>query len=331
MATPQELKDQIAALRAEMDKPNEAGPLGAERLEQVKIKIQELAKRYAVLTLNIKEAARNNAILAQQQMKANLSGAGALGIGLAAKVGGTAIASSALGAPVEFERFTLAMRDLSGVIGQILAPVVERLTGVIRALADTIINLDPVLKEWIGNVSGITIALGGVLFIGSRFIALISGIGVAIKAVFAAGGPLTLALLALGAAATVAFSQIEETSDTWLKRFRNNLVKYFTLGAIDPGKPGAKSSMGAGGREVRFLSGQDIQRRGIEAALKVGGKDSVPEQQKKLAEDQLKELQKQNAILESIEKNIGGDFSRQKERLQDAIREVTRRMMQGET
>lgn len=352
MATPQELKDQIAALRAEMNKPNEAGPLGTERLEAAKVKIQQLAKRYAELSLNIKESAKNAALLAANVAKVK-AGAFTSALGAAAggtqraggftsavgavaggaqraatAVGATAAASTAVGSPVVFERFQLALRDLAGVIGQILAPAVEQFTSIIRTLADVIINLDPAMKELIGNVAGIALAIGGVLFVGSKFIAVIYGIGVAIKAVLAAGGPLTLALMALGAAATAAFSQIDEGSDTWLKRFRNNLVKYFTLGAYDPGKPGSKSSEGAGGRQVSFLTGQDIQKRGIENALKLAGGGTV-------ADQQLTEAQKQTAVLYDIlraqNRRLEFKDGSNKEDIDRRTREQVRRMQEDKT
>jgi hypothetical protein len=119
-------------------------------------------------------------------------------LGSTAKLVGLSVAGAVVGlgglaSPAMFQQFTMAMRDLGAVVGQILLPVFEAFTKVLRGLADFIINLPSGVKSLIVTFAlvavGIGIAIVAVNALTAAFAALnvvsggiLIGIGVVVTA-----------------------------------------------------------------------------------------------------------------------------------------------------
>jgi hypothetical protein len=66
---------------------------------------------------------------------------------------------TALASPGDVVMLNLALRDMQATIGQMLAPVVRVLTGLIREIADVFISFSPEVKRAVGAIAGGTIVL----------------------------------------------------------------------------------------------------------------------------------------------------------------------------
>jgi len=67
--------------------------------------------------------------------------------------------------PAVFQHFALAGRDLAGVIGRILTPVLKQMTIAVRALADWIINLSPAAKTAVAALVTFATVLAGLIVV----------------------------------------------------------------------------------------------------------------------------------------------------------------------
>lgn len=99
---------------------------------------------------------------------------------------GTIASGVAKASPATMQRFTLAMSDLSAVIGQIFIPVIDRATTAIRAMADWIINLPQPLKNFIANFATLGVAITSVSLILPKVIGAFGGLLAIISKVKAA-------------------------------------------------------------------------------------------------------------------------------------------------
>lgn len=113
---------------------------------------------------------------------------------------GDVAAAVAKGAPAVFERWTRAVNDLTGSIGQALAPVLIRATAAVRGLADWVASMDPSTRNLIvvitaAGVAAVTAAgliIGGITAVTAAMAAL---------NVTTAGVPILIGLVVTGAAA----------------------------------------------------------------------------------------------------------------------------------
>lgn len=104
----------------------------------------------------------------------------------------------ALAAPVTVMRFNAALADLQAVIGKALVPVLERVTQLVRGLADGFVSLSPQAKQLAAGL-GVGVGLGGAF-------AALAAAGKALVAVFG-GLPVlvgTLVASFVGVASTMA-------------------------------------------------------------------------------------------------------------------------------
>lgn len=127
-AAKKELRELRKARIAAAD-PTESKALGKE-LAQRSIEYQELSEE-----VKATEKAQKKAAKAGKGFTDVLKG-----IGLAAAA--AIPATTAIANPAAFARFQLATRDLAGVIGQALAPVLERVTQAVRFFADLLAGAD---------------------------------------------------------------------------------------------------------------------------------------------------------------------------------------------
>jgi len=165
---------------------------------------------------------------------------------------GTLTSFVAIGNPAVFERFQLAVRDLFGVIGQSLAPVLELVTEGVRLFADVLATLLPTGSEVGDSLASIREAFSSfadfirsnMQYVLAAFHGLLVAIGVtpitSFRAlltqlyVMLASHPLFLLAFAAGTAASLLFGP--------------------------KSSPAALSSVGAGGRNAQFQGvGQYLQ------------------------------------------------------------------------
>lgn len=117
----------------------------------------------------------------QRRIQGGIATAGQTGRNVAAGVTASAAGSVAVASPIVFEQFTLAFKDLAAVTGQILIPVIERVTAGVRAVADVIVNLGDGFKGLIGDLGSAAVAVGVVTFVVSKLAAGVLLVGGAIS------------------------------------------------------------------------------------------------------------------------------------------------------
>ncbi|AMV24594.1 hypothetical protein VT84_09375 [Gemmata sp. SH-PL17] len=91
--------------------------------------------------------------------------------------------------PVTIMRWNQALADAQAVIGRALIPILERMTGAVRAVADAFVNLSPQaqrLLTGLGVGAGLGAAIGGIVVAVKAAIAVFGGVPVAIGALVAA-------------------------------------------------------------------------------------------------------------------------------------------------
>jgi len=176
VTTPGEMKGQLRALRKELD--DTFDPAKAKQLRQEIKLLNEEIKRTAGSTKDAGEKSEKfrDKLLSIQS---TLRSVGSVAAAAFASISGVLIKSVEKGDPATFIQFSLAARDLAGVIGQVLSPVLQTVTGLVRGLADWIINLSPETKTIIAVVTAFTLTL-------AFLISALVGVGLAITAVTAA-------------------------------------------------------------------------------------------------------------------------------------------------
>lgn len=115
------------------------------------------------------------------------------------------LTTTRVSSPAQFQQFTLAMRDLACVVGQILTPVLQDVTRVLRSVADFILNLSDSTKGTIGSIAALALGLSFLTPIVVKVVQVGFMLANVLKVVWAATGPvgIVIAILAtaLGAAA----------------------------------------------------------------------------------------------------------------------------------
>lgn len=111
-----------------------------------------------------------------------------------------------LASPATVILFNRAMDNLMSAFGQVLTPVLQKMTPIVQALADAIVSLDEPAKKLLQTLAIASIIAG-----------VVAGIAVAIAAVVSVLAPWVTALIALGAvltAAVITFVDFEEVMDS---------------------------------------------------------------------------------------------------------------------
>lgn len=101
-----------------------------------------------------------------------------------------------------WQNMKLGMAELGEVIGETLAPIMEKITTVIQSVVEWFTNLDGGTKEMIVTIGLIVAAIGPLLLIGGKVMKGISSITSALSAVGSVtSGPIGLVIAAVAAAA----------------------------------------------------------------------------------------------------------------------------------
>lgn len=151
------------------------------------------------------------AIQGLDKFKSGIQQIGALGAKVFATLSAQIAATAAIADPARFQQFTLAMRDLAGVVGQILAPVLERVTELVRGLADWIINLSDGQKALFGSVVGVGLGFSSMATILPKVISGVVSLVTAVMGLNVATGGI---LVAVGLLATALIPIISQGAET---------------------------------------------------------------------------------------------------------------------
>ena len=93
-----------------------------------------------------------------------------------------ALEKTSFGDPVAFEQFNFAVRDLAGVFGQMLSPIVREATGYVREAADWLVNLSDGTKSLVTGFARYAIFIGGGMFVMGRLFTAASAASAALTA-----------------------------------------------------------------------------------------------------------------------------------------------------
>lgn len=209
--------------------------------------------------------------------------------------------------PAAVQRLNLVMADMQAVVGRALVPVLERVTLIVRKMADAFASLSPLAQRFIaGAAAGAGLAL------------VVSGITVAVKALLASFGPLPLIIGAvasalIGVAGSMAsgeqigkaFSGVLRAVGTvievlaraviplvegvvtpalealanafgWLAKQIQSFLSF--LGLVDEYEPEKKSSVGAAVRQAQFSDLSSFASRQYQSAYQ-GASSDIPRAQ----------------------------------------------------
>lgn len=109
--------------------------------------------------------------------------------------------------PARWNQFQLALRDLAGVVGKMLAPVLEKVTQLIRMFADWLNSLSAGTKKAIVGIVGVALATSVLLIVIPQLISQVVALTTAVVSldIAAAGIPIAIGLVVTGIAALIQY------------------------------------------------------------------------------------------------------------------------------
>lgn len=150
------------------------GPLGGVKAGMLGMTASVISAGIQVLTQKV--AALGQAAKATGNHFARLSA-----IGAASLIGAAAVYS-----PVAMIQFGFAARDLAGIIGRELVPFLERLTAIVRNIADRFASLPPEVRKIIATLAVVGVVGAGVVGVVFKIVGAVAGLITIIGALNAA-------------------------------------------------------------------------------------------------------------------------------------------------
>lgn len=151
-----DLEKQIAAVEAQRQK--KLAELNAQQQKARTDEERGQAKLKADHTGRMGQIEQQKKALAQ--IGQTLATVGSIGRAAFAGIVSAVVGLGALASPAMFQQFSLAMRDLGAVVGQMLLPVFDLLIKVIRGVADWIVNLSPATKSLVTALAFLALGFG---------------------------------------------------------------------------------------------------------------------------------------------------------------------------
>lgn len=188
----QELRDQLKSLKGELDEATDPAQV---------VRLKDEMRRTAQEVKGA-ESQTNRLGASLGKVKAAIEAIGPAAIAAFAGLSATVRNTVRVADPATFQQFSLALRDLAGVVGQILAPVLQKITAVIRSVADYIVNLSPQTRRLIATVVSFTLALTAVIGVAYLLVKAINAVTAAAAAMNVTTGGFLIIVGAIVAAAS---------------------------------------------------------------------------------------------------------------------------------